>query len=442
MKWRNQLLALFCLVVFAALGILYFQHWVVQKPFGIILFIGEGLTPQRLASARVYAGGADSKLAVDDLPYLALLKNYSKDFAAPDQAAAATALATGTKVNNGIVALDEKARSLTTIIELARTRGRATGLITNGEMTDATPAAFYSHRVDASDPDAIAAEFSAKMPVDIGMGGGVARFLPRGKGGERQDDQDLLLALRRNGFDVVRTRAELEAIPAWRRPKLLGAFANSEMAFTNQLQARKDQPGLSDMVRRAIELLQYNAGGYLLVVDAALMRKAARENTAERTLAETLELDRAVATARHYAGGRATVFVCGDVGIGGLSLNGFPFRKDSGIALLGLNSTGQPWFTWATGPNGAMSYGNPRKTSTTANEPETRGRPDVTRISRARGCLRHTGAEHGGRCGGHGHRTWHGCASWFDGQHRSFRHSPRPALGNGLRFDHVFALTV
>ena len=45
MKWRNQLLALFCLLGFAGLGILYFQHWVVQKPFGIILFVGEGLRP-------------------------------------------------------------------------------------------------------------------------------------------------------------------------------------------------------------------------------------------------------------------------------------------------------------------------------------------------------------------------------------------------------------
>src|SRR3954454_9508611 len=218
MKWRNQLLALFCLVVFAALGILYFQHWVVQKPFGIILFIGEGLTPQRLASARVYAGGADGKLAVDNLPNLALLANYSKDFAAPDEAAAATAVATGTKVNNGAMAVDDKGVALTNILELARARGRATGLITNGEMTDPTPAAFYSHRPDASDPDAIADEFSTKMPVDIGMGGGLKRFLPRAKGGERQDDHDLLLALRRSGFDVVRTRAELEAIPAWRRP--------------------------------------------------------------------------------------------------------------------------------------------------------------------------------------------------------------------------------
>ena len=99
MKWRNQLLALFCLIVFAALGILYFQHWVVQKPFGIILFIGEGLTPQRVASARVYAGGADGKLAIDDLPHLALLANYSKDFSAPD-------LPTGTMFNLGALGLD------------------------------------------------------------------------------------------------------------------------------------------------------------------------------------------------------------------------------------------------------------------------------------------------------------------------------------------------
>jgi alkaline phosphatase len=95
----------------------------------------------------------------------------------------------------------------------------------------------------------------------------------------------------------------------------------------------------------------------MLVVDAGLMRKAAQENKGERTLGETVELDRAVATARRYAGQRSTVVVCGDAAIGGLSLNGFPFRKDSGIALLGLNSAGQPWITWATGPNGSRSYG-------------------------------------------------------------------------------------
>ena len=118
-----------------------------------------------------------------------------------------------------------------------------------------------------------------------------------------------------------------------------------------------EQPSLSDMVRRAIELLQFNRSGYFLVVDAGLMRKAAEKNNGEHTLAETVELDRALAVAQRYAGGKSAIFVCGDVGIGGLSLNGYPFRKDRGIAVLGLNSAGDPWFSWATGPNGERYYG-------------------------------------------------------------------------------------
>jgi alkaline phosphatase len=193
--------------------------------------------------------------------------------------------------------------------------------------------------------------------IDIAMGGGAAQFLPLTKGGERQDKRDLLFELRGNGFDIVRARAELEAIPAWRRPKLFCAFSNQELAFASQVEERARQPSLSDMVRRAIQLLQYNAGGYLLVVDAGLMRKAAQENNGERTLRETIELDRALGVARNYGGTRATIIVCGDAAVGGLSLNGFPFRKDSGIALLGFNPAGQPWITWATGPNGTKSYG-------------------------------------------------------------------------------------
>ena len=100
MKWRNQILALLCLLVFVALGVLYFRHWVVQKPFGIVLFIGEGLTPDRVAATRLYAGGASTRLTIESLPAVAMLSNFSQDFAVPDDAAAATTLATGVKVNN------------------------------------------------------------------------------------------------------------------------------------------------------------------------------------------------------------------------------------------------------------------------------------------------------------------------------------------------------
>src|SRR3954469_12039640 len=172
MKWRNQLLALFCLLVFAGLGVLYFQHWVIQKPFGIVLFVGEGLTPHRLAATRVYAGGADARLALDSMPHFALLANASRDFAAPDQAAAATALATGVKVKNRTLAVNQDGHPLITILDLARDRGRATGLITNSQLSDATSAAFYSHSNDSGDEDGVVRELTESSRIDLVMGGG------------------------------------------------------------------------------------------------------------------------------------------------------------------------------------------------------------------------------------------------------------------------------
>src|SRR6478752_7620005 len=167
MKRRNQLLALVCLFAFAGVGVIYFQHWVIRKPFGIILFVGEGLSPARLAPTRTYAGGAGTRLNMDSMPYAALVMNYSKDFAAPDQAAAATAIATGTRVPNGAIAINGDKKPVPSIIELAREYGRATGLVTDTKLTDPTSAAFYAHPVDPNDTEKIAAEFVDGGKIDI-----------------------------------------------------------------------------------------------------------------------------------------------------------------------------------------------------------------------------------------------------------------------------------
>jgi alkaline phosphatase len=92
-------------------------------------------------------------------------------------------------------------------------------------------------------------------------------------------------------------------------------------------------------------------------------------------LKEIAELDRAVATARRYAGTRSTIIVCGDVAIGGMSINGMPFRRDSGIALLGLNTRGEPWITWATGPNGVAPS---RAAGLPADKPESAASRDAS----------------------------------------------------------------
>ncbi len=344
MKWRNQILALICLLVFAALGVLYFQNWVVQKPFGIILFIGEGLTTQRTAATRVYIGGADNPLAMDGLEFSARLRNHSADFAVPDSGAAASALATGTKVKNGTISVAESGAALKTILEIAQDKGRATGIVTDGALTNPTTAAFYAHASNAKQPQEFASALIERGAVDIALGGGAAEF------NKEKLDQARIR--------IVHNLPELEQITGWQQPRLLGLFAANDLPFTDEVAARTEQPSLADMVRRAIELLQVNRHGYVLIVDAHLMASAAWQNLGERTLRETAELDRAVQVGREYAGRNAAIIVCGDAAIGGMSINGYPFRYDSGVAILGLNSAGQPWVSWATGPNGGKSGGN------------------------------------------------------------------------------------
>ena len=182
MRWRNQILALLCLTIFFALGVLYFRHWVVQKPFGIVLFIGEGLTPDRIAATRIYAGGANRKLALESLPAVAMLSNYSLDFAVPDEAAVAATLATGEKVNNRARA-DRSRRALKTIVDLAREKGRSIGLVTDACLTNQTAGAFYA--TGESRPEDIARRFAEGKQIDLALGGGGADFLPEAKGGGR-----------------------------------------------------------------------------------------------------------------------------------------------------------------------------------------------------------------------------------------------------------------
>lgn len=352
MKQRNYLLALVMLALFAGAGVFYFRSFVVQKPFGIILFVSEGLVTGKLTAARIYDGGADRRLSIEALPNVALLSTQAADFAVPDAAAAAGALATGRKLNNRALGLDLRGQPLPNLLETARQHGRAIGLITTGSLTDATPAAFYAHATDARDRASLAAQLVDHTAPDVVLGGGGADFLPELKGGQRRDARDLVLELTQRGYSLVRSDADLGAIQPWRGPKLLGLFSDGPFAFRDHLEAQHSQPTLAEMVRRAVEVLQQRAGGYLLVVDAGLVSHASQVNEGERALQELIELDRAVGVALQYAGVKTLVIAAGTESTGGMALNGYPLRQDHGVSLLGMNASGYPSITWATGPSG------------------------------------------------------------------------------------------
>jgi len=336
-----------CLFAFIGIGVALYRSWSDRKPFAVILFVADGLTPSNLAAARLFAGGSDFRFGMESMPHMALASPRAKDYAVADAAAAATSIATGQEVNRGSLALSPGGQPLETILQTARQKGRATGLVSDTPLTDATAAAFFARASDARDPSSIALQLLEDGMPDVMLGGGSAQLIPQEQGGARRDGRDLLLEMRQRGFDIARTKSELESTPGWRAPQLFGVFAEEGLAFAEDQTRYPTQPRLADFVRKAIELLQFNSKGYLLVVNAGLAGRAAEQTRAETLLRQIRELDDAVQTAREYAGEDSLIVVAGLGDAGGLRLNAFSFAPDRGIAVLGPSSAGVPAVSWA-----------------------------------------------------------------------------------------------
>lgn len=356
---RNKVIFLTCLIAFLALGIALYRSWSDRKPFAMILFVADGLTPSNLAAARLFQGGSDFRFAMESLPHLALASPRAKDYAIADAAAAATSIATGQEVNRGSLAMSPGGQPLETILQMARRKGRATGLVSDTPLTDATAAAFFARATDARDPEALALQLLEDGMPDVMLGGGSALLTPQQQGGARRDGRDLLLEMRQRGFDIARTKAELESTPGWRAPRLFGVFADGDLAVAEEQAKYPSQPHLADLVRKAIDLLQFNNKGYLLVVHAGSTGRALAQTNAESFFRQMRELDEAVQAARDYAGEDTLLIVAGLGNPGGLRLNAFSFAPDRGIAVLGPSPGGLPALQWASPSPGAADPPQP-----------------------------------------------------------------------------------
>jgi alkaline phosphatase len=126
----------------------------------VILFFGDGAGVSSLNAASIYGYGKPQALYVQKMPYLALSDTSSAREWVTDGAASATAVATGVKTRNGVVAQSASAErdikdgeNLKTILEYAEERGLSTGVISNDDRSGVTLAlvsAFYATRTIAS----------------------------------------------------------------------------------------------------------------------------------------------------------------------------------------------------------------------------------------------------------------------------------------------------
>ena len=115
----------------------------------IILMIGDGMGPAHIQITWLYATRQLGKnlvmTEVMDNGRTAYMVNDTADSTVTESAAAATQMATGVKVLAKSVGIGPDGKILKTILEMAKEKGKATGLVTTSRITDATPAAFVAH---------------------------------------------------------------------------------------------------------------------------------------------------------------------------------------------------------------------------------------------------------------------------------------------------------
>ena len=118
----------------------------------VFLFIGDGMaTPQRMIADEFSRKAGHGKLALNTLHYHATTRTCSANSLVTDSAASATAIACGTKTNNGMVGVDPEGNRLQSVAEVARDHGKKVGIITSVTLNHATPAGFYGHRRSRSE---------------------------------------------------------------------------------------------------------------------------------------------------------------------------------------------------------------------------------------------------------------------------------------------------
>jgi alkaline phosphatase len=284
----------------------------------VLLLIGDGNGLAQISSGIVANGG---ELTLTQLRTIGLVKTQAADDFTTDSASGATAMSTGQKANNRALGLNASGDSIPNLPYFLSQKGFRTGLVTNDELTGATPAAFYAHHPERD----AAVEIAGFLPTS-------ALNLVIGGGGRHFKKEKLSQA----GFTLVSDLQEL------------GEVKESRVAhFASQGGMPAMEAGRGNFLSQAfLQASSYLGKGktpFFLMLEAAKIDSGGHANAPSTIVTELLDFDRAIAEAIRYADMHpgTLVLVTADHETGGVSIpQGDLERREVELAFHSDDHTG------------------------------------------------------------------------------------------------------
>ena len=300
------------------------QEKAKKRAKNVILFIGDGMSMQAKELGRILSKGlSDGKfndlLAMEKMPNMALVTTSGYDSIVTDSANSMSAYMTGNKsVVNAMGVYENKTKDplddpkVETVAEiLSRSKNMSYGMVSTASVTDATPAAVTAHTRRRAEQNYIAADFlNRNNPPSVVMGGGAQFFLPLATpGSKRKDNRNLIQEFENKGYAFAGTKAELNSLGSDK--PILGLFTMNHMNVcmdreflpknSKVLKGFTDQPGLLDMTKKAVSVLEKNPNGFFLMSEGGSIDKQLHTMDWQRSTYDTIEFDKTIEWAQQYA---------------------------------------------------------------------------------------------------------------------------------------------
>jgi alkaline phosphatase len=307
----------------------------------IVVLHCDGCGFEQILATRMYLNGNTAPLLFERFPAHAQVVTTAAFDTVTDSAAAATAMATGHKVDWGVVSMEipGDGSPLPTVLEWHQKLGRSTGLVTNWTaIDDASPAAYGAHASSRWD----------RMAIGTGL-------LSRASGSHPN------VLMGRAGAYVTADAASQEGYAVATDARALRAVDPERTRFLAGLFADDASPTLPERASAALDIVSRNPKGFFLFVETEGTDEGGHANDLDTVIARMVEFLDTVQTVLVWAERRphTLIVVLSDHETGGLTVT--ETRPKAGVvpahAYAATGHTAANVFLFALGPGSETASG-------------------------------------------------------------------------------------